>query len=165
MEPTLRITRDVVRTLEPSLLSVARRALQRPEDAEDVVQEMWLGAIHAASRFEGRSSVRTWLTSILKRRISERYRRKKTALPFDEEAFESELDDAHLQVANAELAAEVIRRLPTLGDAERTALMLTTLGGFERDEACEQLGITRGHLRVLLHRARKKLEVMETEPV
>lgn len=155
MEPTLHIDTRLVRELGPSLVSFAQRTVGDRAAAEDLVQEMWLGALRSAGRFEGRSSVRTWLTTILRRRIAERYRRGHTHELFDEEEVVLELDDVDPLVAE-ERARQAHQLLSELDGREQLALTLCTLEDVDRDEVCAQLGVTRGHLRVLLHRASHK---------
>jgi RNA polymerase sigma factor (sigma-70 family) len=96
----------------------------------------------------------------LRRRIADRFRRARPAMPFEEELFESDLESVTDRLSTLELAAHAMRLMPELTELERTALSLYALDDLDREEACERLGITRGHLRVLLHRARRKLEVV-----
>lgn len=63
---------ELVEKLHPSLLRWARSYLPRQELAEEVVQETWLGVIRGIDRFEGRSSLRTWIFQILTNRAKTR---------------------------------------------------------------------------------------------
>lgn len=146
-----------VRALQPALLTIAQRALGHPDAAEDVVQEMWTSALSAAARFEGRSSVRTWLTRILRRRIADHYRGARRHLPFDEETTRASACAADDQLAVDRQTRVVHLALARLPELEQRAILLCDVQELERDEVCEQLGIRRGHLRVLLCRGRKKL--------
>lgn len=58
------------------LLNRAYMLLSVKEDAEDVVQEVFLSVYQSAESFEGRSSVRTWLTAVLHNKIADLYKRK-----------------------------------------------------------------------------------------
>ncbi len=156
MEALLQIDGRLVRELSPALVALAQRSVGRREDAEDLVQEMWVSALTSASHFEGRSSARTWLHAILRRRIADNFRRRRPIAEYDDEAHPHE-DDAAAHAESRELAQLALRMLPELGELERQALVVCALDDIDRDEAADQLGITRGHLRVLLHRARKKL--------
>src|SRR5687768_16924500 len=78
------ITPSVIAELNPQLLHAARRMLRRNEDAEDVVQEMWISALRSAARYEGRSSLRAWLTGILRKRIYDRYKERQFDALLDE---------------------------------------------------------------------------------
>jgi len=144
---------------------VARRSLPRGSDAEDLVQDTWVSALRTHARFEGRSSLKTWLMSILRRRIADHYRRRKpseelveTRLPVDSEVAGG--------VAYREMADLVELGMPKLSQLERDAVFACDVEGLERDEAVTRLGISRGHLRVLLHRGRQKLrDHMHTQGV
>ncbi|HEX5659703.1 MAG TPA: sigma-70 family RNA polymerase sigma factor [Polyangiales bacterium] len=156
MEALLQIDGQLVRELSPMLVATAQRAVHRREDAEDMVQEMWLSALTSAGKFEGRSSARTWLHAILRRRIADSFRRVRPSTPFEDEQHVPD-EDSEEQLQSRELAALALRMVPELGELERQALALCALDDLDRDQACAQLGITRGHLRVVLHRARKRL--------
>jgi len=153
----LLITSEVIALHTPALLAFAQRALFRPEDAEDAVQETWVSALKSAHTFEGRSSLRTWLTGILRRRIFDRYHAQRRVEPLFAEPVaddEDRLDALDLR----EAAAFVSSGLSELRDQERTAILLCDVDDWDRDAAAEHMQITRGHLRVVLHRARTKLE-------
>jgi len=151
------ITRQVIERHTPALLAFAQRMLFRMEDAEDAVQETWLSALKSASSFEGRSSLRTWLTGILRRRIFDRYHARSRLEPLLTELSteEQEGPDPYDLHEAASYAATAISRLR---EQERTAVLLCDVDEWERDEAAEHMQISRGHLRVVLHRARNHLE-------
>ncbi len=146
-----------IRELEPSLIGYARRRVGRADLAEDLVQETWIAAMSSLPSFAGRSTLRTWLISILRRKIVDSFRRQKAQVAFDdtfhgqgEEPNDTRLDDEDaLRVIEAELE--------TLADGERRAITLVDVEGVDREEAARLMGVTRGHLRVLLHRGRLKL--------
>ncbi|MET0340509.1 MAG: sigma-70 family RNA polymerase sigma factor [Polyangiales bacterium] len=149
----------LVREHGPALFAYAYRTLQRREDAEDVVQETWMSALGSIARFEGRSSMRSWLTRILMRRIADRFRRHHPLLPLgdDEPSAPQEATPAEADVDAVRMAALSAEALDMLTPLERRALVMD-LSQIDRDEAAQALGVTRGHLRVLLHRARQKVE-------
>ena len=151
------ITSQVIRELSPGLLAYAHRRVGQRQEAEDLVQDTWLCALRSAPTFEGRSSLRTWLSTILRRRIAERFRRSRPWLLLEEE---DTLTPQHAQYDRLDLAlagsiANVA--LASLSEPERNAIALCDVQDLDRDEASQQLGVTRGHLRVLLHRGRSKL--------
>jgi DNA-directed RNA polymerase specialized sigma24 family protein len=133
------ITDHTIQELSPSLFAFAYRAVRQREEAEDLVQDTWISALRTVPSFEGRSTLRTWLVSILRRRIADRFRKVRRVEPLEEE-----------RIATGAGAAE--DRLDAFEAAGIAAQE------FDRDEASESLGVTRGHLRVLLHRGRAKLE-------
>lgn len=151
------ITSQAIAELSPALFNFALRAVGRPEDAEDLVQETWFSALRTAQSFEGRSSLRTWLTSIMRRRMADRFRRERATEEFLEEEHAAERVGVE-QLEYRALASLSSRALAKLGPLERAAVVLCDVEDVDRDEVCERLQVTRGHLRVLLHRARNKLE-------
>ena len=151
------ITSELIAEYTPGLLRQARRMLRRPEDAEDAVQETWFSALRSASAFEGRSSLRTWLTRILRRRVFDRYHSERLFEPLLEEPlYEGEHGPEPHDLYRA--ATQVTAALSGLQDQERTAIVLCDVDDCDRLEAAERMRIKRGHLRVLLHRGRTKLE-------
>ena len=157
LQPSL-ITPQVVRELSPSLLAFAYRRVGQLQEAEDLVQETWLSALRSAATFEGRSSLRTWLGVILKRRIAERYRRRQPLEPLSEEEPCAQPLLGAPEPLDAALAAGIVRcALASLSEQERQAVTQSDLLERECDHSCEHLGVSRGHLRVLLFRGRGKL--------
>jgi RNA polymerase sigma-70 factor, ECF subfamily len=152
----LQIDGQLVRELSPVLVAFAQRSVHRREDAEDLVQEMWVSALSSSASFEGRSSARTWLNAILRRRIADSFRRLRPSMPYEDEQHAQDEDTAE-RIESRELAELALRMIPELSELERQVLALCAFDDEDRDQACEQLGITRGHLRVVLHRARKRL--------
>src|SRR5215208_8354860 len=65
-----------------TMLSVARTYVKSRAVAEEVVQEAWLGVIKGLDRFEGRSSLRTWILSILVNQAKTRGAREARSVPF-----------------------------------------------------------------------------------
>jgi RNA polymerase sigma factor (sigma-70 family) len=156
-----------IRQLEPVLFRFALRATRDPELARDLTQEALLAAVSEAAAFAGRSSVRTWVIGILAHKVTDHRRRAGVR---KEEAH----DDARLlEAASSEDVERVVmcrqqllvveRGLQALPERERLALLLLDVEGVEREEACNALGVTATHLRVLLHRGRNRLRRMLEE--
>jgi RNA polymerase sigma-70 factor, ECF subfamily len=152
------ITQQAIEELTPALLNFAFRSVGQREEAEDLVQETWFSALRTAPTFEGRSSLRTWLTTIMRRRMADRYRRQRFTEPYADEEHASPAPATQEKLELSDAAAVANRALSKLGPLERAAVVLCDIEDLDRDEACERLQVTRGHLRVLLHRARNKLE-------
>lgn len=162
----------------PYLLRFALLQLRNPAAAEDAVQETLLAAIESRSRFSGRSSLRTWLTGILKHKIIDHLRRSGREQPLagaDDERSEAEAIDALFAAdghwrdypsdwGNPAATLEndrfwaafelCLRRLP-----ERTGRVFTMREVMEMptEEICQELGITPTNCWVMLHRARLTL--------
>lgn len=164
----------------PFLLRLARLQLSSPADAEDAVQEALLAAVAAWHSFQGRASLRSWLTAILRHKIVDAIRRRRYLAPVQhgEDAAPDEggefdtlftSDDAwHPEVfvdtvCGATRAAEkqlldiveiCMNRLPE--ETARLFLMREYLG-MELKEIEESCTISAGNLRVTLYRARMRL--------
>jgi RNA polymerase sigma-70 factor (ECF subfamily) len=165
------------------LLRYAGLQIRDRAAAEDLVQETLLAALEG--NFSGRSSVKTWLTGILKHKIIDHLRRQNREQPLlgDDDADHSEADivdalfaaDGHWRDGPAHWPKpdqalenrqfwEVFERCATLMPARmarvfamREVLELST------DEICKELGITATNCWVMLHRARLVLrECLET---
>src|SRR5256885_10332082 len=73
---------ELIRSLNPSLLRVARMFVPTAALAEDVVQETWLAVLNGIDRFEGRSSLKTWIFRILTNTAKTRGERERRSVPF-----------------------------------------------------------------------------------
>ncbi len=163
-----------------SMLRVARGYVPSREVAEDVVQETWIALIAGIAKFEGRSSVRTWLFAVLvniaKNRGS-RERRHSEGSPastktvdsrrfrpandpewpghWKEEAEPSPFPDTpEGSVLGAEMVAVAQREIDRLPERQRIVVTMRDVLGFDSDEVCELLDLSVGNQRVLLHRGR-----------
>jgi RNA polymerase sigma-70 factor, ECF subfamily len=152
------ITPSTIQELSPGLFAFAYRAVRQREEAEDLVQDTWISALRTVPSFEGRSSLRTWLVSILRRRIADRFRRDRPSEELQEERFAFEGSAPEERLGDHEAANIATAAMAELTELERRAVMLCDVQDMDRDEASEAMGVTRGHLRVLLHRGRHKLE-------
>lgn len=146
-----------------------RYALSRvhdPDVAEDLVQDTFVSGIKSFASFDGRSTLRTWLVSILRRRISDQLaresRRQQHRSREDYATIEANLLNPVIsekqfasEIERDEFVHFVQRCLSTLPDHLREAMAVR----LEQDECslkeiCEQLGITSENLAVRLYRAR-----------
>jgi len=175
----------VVRRHHPSMVRVARTFVASDAVAEEVVQESWLGVLDGIGQFEGRSSLRSWLFSIVANRARSRAAREARSAPFssfdepdDEPAVDSSrfLPQDHprwpghwsspperwpeeklLLRETLDLARAAIAALP---EAQRQVIILRDVEGCDAEEVCQALGVSDGNQRVLLHRARSKVRAM-----
>ena len=166
------------------LLRLARTFVRDREVAAEVVQETWLGVIRGIGRFEGRSSLRTWIYRILTNTARKRGVREARAVPFSALAGADGDDfvdpDRFLaagamwaghwaappaswgpdpeQALLAEEAQGVIESaIADLPDAQREVVTLRDVEGWSSEEVCDLLDLTEGNQRVLLHRGRVKV--------
>lgn len=159
------------------LLRYAMQQLRDAAAAEDAVQDTLIAALEGADRFAGNSSVKTWLTGILKHKIIDHHRRavRETPLTTDDERSEAEAVDALFKPdghwnkrpsnwASPDQALEnkkfiealelCTQRLPA-----KTArvFMMRDVMEVDTDEICKSLNITATNCWVMLHRARLTL--------
>jgi RNA polymerase sigma factor (sigma-70 family) len=150
--PVSRIDRETVRRWHPELLAYARRRL-RPGDAEDAVQATWAAALRG--RHAGTGSFVGYLFGILRRKVIDHRRRdRRVATLLVEPTHEAR---THEQLEARETLGAVERAWHHLAPKEARALELVVFEDAERDEAAPAMGVTREHLRVLVHRGRQKL--------
>src|SRR3954467_13876105 len=180
---------ELVDTWSPMLLRVALLHVSTRASAEEVVQDTWLAVIGQLDRFEGRSSLRTWVFRILENRARSRGVREARAVPWSSAFPDGEPDDGptvapsrfrgpddrwprHWTDAayprrwepppeDAAVAADIRRELGAaldeLPERQRTVVELRDVHGLSSDEVCEQLGLSPGNQRILLHRGRARL--------
>jgi RNA polymerase sigma-70 factor, ECF subfamily len=131
--------------------------------AEEVVQETWLAVIQGIDRFEGRSSVKTWVFGILLNIVdgnepaveASRFRRFRKAGTWKQPP--DPWPDPEQQVVVREEIDVVQATIGDLPDPQREVITLRDVLGWSSLEVCDLLGITEGNQRVLLHRARSKV--------
>ena len=169
---------QLIASERPFLLRLARLQLASPAEAEDAVQEALLGACSAWNSFQGRCTLRGWLTGILRHKIVDAMRRRRFQhLSFTEEHDVNGEEFDHLftaddawhpaalidTVCGATKLAErqlldiielCMRRLPA--ETARLFLMREYLG-MELDEIEQRCAVSPGNLRVILYRARMRL--------
>ncbi len=159
----------VVETYLGQILRAARSAGLDASRAEDVTQATFTTFIEAAPRFEGRSSVRTWLFGILYNKIAEARRARDRDRQLDDidEVFERRFDatgkwstpplpvDADLQ--NKEVRRKIFACLDAAPPRQSLAFVLREVEDFSTDEICKILGLTSTHLGVMLHRVRTRV--------
>ncbi len=168
----------IVRRNAGRMLAVCRRILGNEEDARDCVQDAFLSAFKNLARFEGRSTIASWLHRIVVNVAITRLRRRRwfreepleaASVRFDSEGCRI-VDQAHsLRLAEAvfelhqrkSIVREAILDLPA---GLRAALALRDIEGYSTAETADFLGITPAAVKVRLHRARlalkQKLEAM-----
>ena len=174
---------SLVRRYHASLLRLAMSYVATREQAEDAVSETWLGVLKGIDRFEGRSSLKTWIFRILVNRAKTKGVREQRSVPFSSLGSEGDGGEAEPSVDPGRFAPagnwsappqsweglpedrllsgeaktvvdDAIARLP---DMQRAVITLRDVQGFTAEEARDVLGLTEVNQRVLLHRARSKV--------
>jgi RNA polymerase sigma-70 factor, ECF subfamily len=169
-----------------ALIRMAMGYVADREVAEEVVQDTWMAVIENLSRFEGRSSLRTWIFGILIHKAKDRGIREKRHMTFS--AFESCEDDneealdpsrfhqrgeaaGHWAIppqpwddqtpekllASQQTINAMNSAIESLPRTLKEVLILRDVEGVEIKEACALLNITETNLYVRLHRARERV--------
>lgn len=168
-----------------SMLRAARLHVSSTAVAEEVVQETWLRVLRSLPRFEGRSSLRTWIFVILGNCARRRARQEGRSVPFAALAAAEEgptvaperffpadharwprcwstlvdgwFDLPDEQLLTRELRDVLDRALAALPRGQREVMTLRDVEGWSGAEVCSYLELTPENQRVLLHRARARL--------
>lgn len=143
---------------------------------DDVIQETWIAVVNGIQRFEGRSSLRSWIFGILLNRARSRAALERRYTDLEEDAVSNgpctvsaamatgrwtgsiarwgPRQDPEGWVLHRELVERIESAIARLPLQQRTVITLRDLEGWSAPEVCELLGISEGNQRVLLHRAR-----------
>jgi RNA polymerase sigma-70 factor (ECF subfamily) len=176
--------RAFVRSQHSSMVRLARMYVDDSAIAEEVVQETWVAVLRGLESFEGRSSLRTWIHRILVN-VARRYSGLEfRSIPFSSVAIAGEDDRAvdadrfqddgpyaghwlnlpedwsalpQERLLSKEVRQVVQEAVDELPPAQREVIVLRDVHGWSSDEVCEQLHLTPGNQRVLLHRARARV--------
>jgi len=177
----------LVERYSPSMLRIASLYTPSRAVAEDVVQETWLGVIQGLDRFEGRSSLKTWIFRILTNRAKTRGQRERRSIPFssladrESEGSEPAVDPSRFmgeddrfshgwaspptswedvpedRLLSTETLSKVEEAIAELPEMQRLVITLRDIEGWSSQEVCNFLDISETNQRVLLHRARSKV--------
>jgi RNA polymerase sigma-70 factor (ECF subfamily) len=178
---------ELVEKHHGALIRMALRYVADRDVAEEVVQDTWIAVIDGLKHFEGRSSLSTWMFSILIHKAKDRGVRESKHINFsalesyDEEGGEEAVDPSRFH-ASGELAghwamppqpwdeqtperllaskqafAALSQAMEALPRGLREVLMLKDVEELDSDEICERLAITETNLYVRLHRARERV--------
>ena len=166
------------------MLHVALSFVRTRAVAEEVVQEAWLGVLKGLDRFEGRSSLRTWILRIVANVAKTRGAREARSVPFaslgtDEDgaavdpdrfrgptdgfpghwwAYPSDWRALPEQALHEQQTLEAVRRaIGELPPVQRAVITMRDVVGCTPDEVCAALDVSDGNQRVLLHRARSRV--------
>jgi RNA polymerase sigma-70 factor (ECF subfamily) len=178
--------RTLVDEYGPLLLRIATAYVPSRAVAEEVVQETWLGVLRGIDRFEGRSSLRSWVVSILLNTARTRGKRERRTLPLsflsrrreggrgptvDPDRFQGRRgeqpgwwavppdrwEEPDERLAREDARAVIVEAIRGLPSRQREVIAMRDLSGCSAEEACNMLGLSETNQRVLLHRARAKV--------
>jgi RNA polymerase sigma-70 factor (ECF subfamily) len=176
----------LVERYHTSLIRLAQHYVSSHALAEEVAQDTWLGVLQGIERFEGRSSLKTWIFHILTNRAKTRGQREGRSIPFS--ALEKVTDEGsepavepqrfratepwadhwamppqswdHLpeeRILSQETRACIDATIAMLPPHQRLVLTLRDVEGFSSRDVCGILDVSETNQRVLLHRARSRV--------
>jgi RNA polymerase sigma-70 factor, ECF subfamily len=173
---------SLVEAYHGTTLAVARNYVKTRDVAEEVVQEAWVGVLNGIDRFEGRSSLKTWILRILVNTALTRGGREARTVPFsslapaDEDApaveperfrppgeafaghwnrYPGDWSSLPAETLEGRETIDVVKAaVEELPDAQRTVIAMRDIAGCSAGEVCDTLDVSEGNQRVLLHRAR-----------
>jgi RNA polymerase sigma-70 factor (ECF subfamily) len=168
----------LVHMYQPALLRLAEATVGNRAVAQEVTQDTWIAVMRGVDRFEGRSSLKTWLFRILLNRArtaADREQRAGRPEPIDEERFDASgawatppepwADRVDDRLIAAQLAGHVRALMGELPEAQRQVVLLHDVEGLPPSDVAELLGISDGNQRVLLHRGRARLRQLLADEV
>lgn len=152
--------------------------------AEEVAQETWMEVVRGLERFQERSSLKTWIFTILTNRAKTRGRREGRSTAFsslwDAGPDEPSVDPERFRASDpwqghwisapcdwddqpeecllyGEARTCIVTAIAALPPGQREVIRLRDIEGWTSDEVCSALGLSAANQRVLLHRARSKV--------
>lgn len=160
---------EIVERHSPTVYNLALRLMKDPHEAEEVLQETFISAFRALTKFEGRSQLGTWLYRIGYNAALMRLRKRQaptesldaTVTTEDGDQMPRQLVDwgsvPDELLLNRELRTVLNAALDTLPASLRTVFVLRDIEGLSTAETAEALGLTATNAKVRLHRARLAL--------
>ena len=144
------------------------------EIAKDLISETFLAGLKSKDNFKGEASERTWLTSILKRKIIDHYRKinsnkgkAEVRITYSDEESEgdwleeklSDLYDKNAEdlILNTELGTAIHNCLDNINEKHALIFKMKTIDNFDTETICKEFDISPSNLWVIIHRARKTM--------
>jgi RNA polymerase sigma-70 factor, ECF subfamily len=147
----------IVERYRPRLTPYARQLLGGAHhDAEEVVQDAFVRALHALRANDNEMALKAWLHTIVRNRALDVLRRpvRTTDIEPHEPLLASMSADPHAALARREELRALIGGLRELPERQRTALVLHELGGASHESIGRRLGVSAGGSKALVHRGR-----------
>ncbi|QTE21335.1 sigma-70 family RNA polymerase sigma factor [Polaribacter cellanae] len=157
------------------LFNYAISRVNNSDLAKDLVQDTFFAGLKSAKNFQGKSTERTWLVSILKRKIIDYYRKinsnkgkAEVRMNFyddgenegnwlEERVPQSWDNQSEKNIESQELRDQIEVCIDNLPEKYAMVFRMKTIQEFETEEICKELAITASNLWVIIHRARTQL--------
>ncbi|CAM4183910.1 sigma-70 family RNA polymerase sigma factor [Gillisia hiemivivida] len=144
------------------------------EVAHDLISETFLAGLKSMKNFKGEATERTWLISILKRKIIDHYRKNNSKkgkaeikIQYNDDSNEGDwLEEnapdrfdktAEDLIENEELGTAILECMEQLTEKQAKIFKMKTIDGFDTEAICNEFNITPSNLWVIIHRARTTL--------
>ncbi|MFB3902997.1 MAG: RNA polymerase sigma factor [Acidobacteriota bacterium] len=154
----------IMRRHNQRLYRTVRAILGSDDEAEDVMQDVYVQAYRNLAQFEGRASLATWLTRITVNQCFSRLRKRRHFYPIDTERemkMIERMDDGRpgpeKQMLNREVRHVLELAIEQMPARYRSVLILRDVEGLSTAEAAESLGMSVEAVKVNLHRGRAYL--------
>lgn len=147
----------LIRRLDGDLRRLAWSVLRDNHAVDDVLQQTYEKAFRSLAKFDGRSTIKTWMHSIC-------YRTALDHIRYESRRRHTNIDEAELPVAQSPTSDSVLSRaelrelVDQLDPAVRAALLMTAGLGFSFDEVAAITGEKRGTVAARVSRARQRIE-------
>jgi len=159
---------ELIRRHQQRVFSVAGGILRKPQDVEDIAQQVFLKAYFSLKRFDQRAAFTTWLYKITVNECWDLLRKKKVRpLTYESDLSEDQARQmaSHGEMASStpdaskriELRQQVDRLLEQLDERDRLMLILKEVEGFSIEEIAEALDLNGNTVKVRLFRARRRV--------
>jgi len=168
----------IYRRHNAAMVRLANAILRNRASAEEVAQDAWVAVLRSISGFQGRSSLASWIFTILTNKARTRVARDGRTVSFDQDGDDGGLAAAfdgrgrwkdmpelwdevtpERIVAGRNMLDHMNAAIEALPPGQKAVIILRGQQGLDPEEVCAMLQITEGNMRVLLHRARFSLRI------
>jgi len=137
-------------------------------DAEEVLQDVYLKIFEGKARFEGRSTLKTWLFAVIRKTAAGHRRTRwlweRRTIASDTTHVEDGRESSEHQLIHTERSAALLHAIARLARKQRQVIELVFYHDMTIEEAAEVAGTSLGTARVHYHRAKKRLhELLDRE--
>ncbi len=155
--------------LKDSMFNVALGYVRNTEDAEEILQDVFVEVFHSIETFKGDSNLKTWITRITINKSLDyiKYKKRKKRFAFVMSIFSKETGEVKIhgsdfnhpgvELENKEKAKYLFEAIDKLPEKQRDAFVLTKIEQMSQREAAEVLQITEKALESLMQRAKENL--------
>ncbi len=149
----------LVRRYEQAIYNYGVRMTSNPDDAKDLMQEIFVSVFRNLSSYRGEGSFKAWLFRIASYRCVEYYRRKKPSQGLDDapEASDDTVQPESLMLLDQQ-SKQLVTAMQQLPLAQKAVVELKFFGQFTFDEIAEQLDVSSNTVKSRLYAALDKLK-------